>query len=291
MTTPYALTFTSLLATIAVSGGAWAVNKDIATLETRNGVSTLTVESSRPVAKAVETLVAKYGTVITYEDPRYEYTGDLEDATARVRTDLNRYPSGQAPKVIVPLGGKLSVSSSSTDMSAVLKQIVQASDHGHFRVEQAGNIFHVVPTEKRDRDGNWLAPSSILDVSISLPEQDRTAYGTIKAICQAVSAAAHVHVGVGTGVWSGGLTSDSGPVEYRLGANNEHARSVLLRALAILTPPNANTKQTWLLFYGSPQDPSYALNLMAVPGPPLKEPPAPAPPAPQPGSPSVSSVK
>jgi len=139
--------------------------------------------------------------------------------------------------------------------------------------------------------GVWGDPSSILDVSISLPEQDRTAYGTIKAICQAVSAAAHVHVGVGTGVWSGGLTSDSGPVEYRLGANNEHARSVLLRALAILTPPNANTKQTWLLFYGSPQDPSYALNLMAMPGPPLKEPPAPAPPAPQPGSPSVSSVK
>jgi|SRR5579872_1577659 len=271
----YLLALASFLVAVTVSSGARATDLETATLETKNSGSTLTVESPRPVAKAVEFLVAKYGYVVTYEDPRYGYVDDLEDITAKVRKDVDQYPSGKAPKVIVPLGGKLTISSSSiksvasassTDIADVLKQVVQASDHGHFRVEQAGDVFHVVPTEVRDRDGNWVTQSSILDVSISLPMQDRTAYGTIKAICQAVSGAAHVHVDVGSGVWRGGLTNESGPVQYRLGANNERARSVLLRALAIINPPNTNTKRAWLLFYGSPEDPSYALNLMAVQG-------------------------
>ena len=143
MTTTYTLTFTSALAAIAVSGGVWATSLDNATLETKNGISTLTVESPRPVAKAVETLVAKYGSLITYEDPRYEYAGDLQDATSRVRQDLDRYPPGHAPKVVVPLGGRLTVSSSSTDVATILQQIVQSSDHGHFRVQQTNNIFHI----------------------------------------------------------------------------------------------------------------------------------------------------
>jgi hypothetical protein len=56
-----------------------------------------------------------------------------------------------------------------------------------------------------------------------------------------------------------------GEPQFRLGANNENARSVLLRALALITPPNANTL-AWFLFCGSPADPSYALNLIPVPG-------------------------
>jgi hypothetical protein len=170
------------------------------------------------------------------------------------------------------MGGRLSVDLASTDMEVVLNKLIQGSDHGHFRVEKSGNAFHVVPTETRNRDGNWLPQNSILDVSITLPLQDRTAFETIKAICQAVSAASHVHVEVGTGIWSGRATGVGGPAQYRLGANDEQARSVLLRALAVLTPPGVATKQTWLLFYGSPQDPAYSLNLIAVPGPTVKEP-------------------
>lgn len=225
---------------------------------------TMVVESARPIAKAVETLIEKYGYVITYEDPRYQNSDDLEDVTAAVRKDLARYPAGRAPRVVGPRGGRLTIVLPSKEPMSILHEIVSAADHGHFRVEQDGGVFHVVPTETRDRDGNWLPQGSVLDVPISIPMESRTAYGTIDAICQAVSTAAHVEVGVGTGVRTGGLRGPSGPPTYNLEANNEIARSVLERALTLITPPNANMKLTWFLFYGSPDDPSYALNIIMV---------------------------
>src|SRR5688572_14466348 len=224
----------ALLAAIAVASGALATNQDSATLDANGGRTTLSVESPRPVAKAVQTLIARYEQAITYEDPRFAFEDDLEDVTARVRKDLHLYAPGKAPKVIVPRGGKLTVSSS-TDLASILDEVVriQASSArgGRFRLEQTGDVFHVVPAEVRDRSGDWAAQTSVLDTAISLPTQERSGYKTIEAICSAVSAAAHIKVSVGTTGLEGGLVNEAGPPRYRLGADNEVARSVLMRAL------------------------------------------------------------
>jgi hypothetical protein len=82
--------------------------------QTAQDVTQLSVNDGSPVAKAIEELVARYGYVITYEDPRYAYEGDLQDVTTQVRRDLDQYPPGKAPKVIVPRGGKLSVTLSTS---------------------------------------------------------------------------------------------------------------------------------------------------------------------------------
>ena len=254
---------------IVAAAAAVATSNDKAALDVKEGKTTLTVESPRPLAKAVETLMQKYGSVITYEDPRYSYADDLEDDTERVRKDLDKYPSGKAPRVIGPVGGSLSVSSSSGEVGDILSQVIQASEHGHFQVVRTGDVLHVVPTEARDVNGNWMPQTSILDARISLPAQDRSAYETVSAICQAVGAAAHVHVGF-VGIPLGGLQGENAapPPTYRLEANGESARSVLMRAMAMIFPER---KKTWLLLNGSPQDAEYGLNVMDVPGaPPLQ---------------------
>jgi hypothetical protein len=92
----------AVLAAIAVACDALATNHESATLEANAGRTTLTVESSRPVAKAVETLIARYDHAITYEDPRYAFEDDLEDATARVRKDFPASPAGAGAKTNVP---------------------------------------------------------------------------------------------------------------------------------------------------------------------------------------------
>ena len=186
------------------------LHTDVGAAQTTQETTKLSVDDPRPVAKAVEELVARYDYVITYEDPRFLYEGDLQDVATQVRRDLDQYPPGKAPKVIVPRGGKLAVtlpSSASVNMqtsASVLDQLTRAQsirgEGGHFRVVQVGDVFHVAPTEVRDRNGNWIARSSILDIPISLPMEDRSEVGMLDAIVKAVSAEAHVKVYLGGGV-------------------------------------------------------------------------------------------
>jgi hypothetical protein len=247
--------------------------------QTGNGGAQLNIDDPRPVAKAVEELVSHYKYVITYEDPRLTYAGDLLDVTTQVRRDLDRYPIGKAPKVIRPLGGKLTLTLSSSasvttqTVASVLDQLVRLQsvrgEGGRFRVVQTGDVFHVVPTEVRDQNGNWIAQQSILDVPISLPMEDRPESGMLDAIVRAVSTAAHVkvYIGGGAGV-GGGIANPNRPASYRLGADNERASTVLMRALSLLNDPKVGTwiveKLTWQLLYDSDEN-AYFLNLSVVP--------------------------
>jgi hypothetical protein len=226
--------------------------------------STLSVSGPRPVEEAVQQLVSRYGYVITYEDPQYSYGGDLRDVTAEVRTDLQKFAAGKAPKVLGHVGGTLTFSvpaASSFDrqtMAGVLKGVIQAQEKnehgGHFRVEETEGAFHVVPGEWRDRNGNWASHTSILDAPISLPMQERSFPAMLEAICNAVGSASHVDIVVGTGATTSGE-------RYALGADNEPARLVLSRALK-----STEKKLTWLLLYGNDlTERMYALNILAVP--------------------------
>jgi hypothetical protein len=241
------------------------LHTDAADAQTVQDAIKLSVDDPRPVAAAVQELVSRYGYVITYEDPRHAYQGDIQDVTTQVRKDLDQYSPGKAPKAMVPLGGTLTLtipSSSSISTQAVasvLEQLMRVQlkrgEGGHFRVVQAGDVFHVLPTEVRDRSGNWAVQPSILDVPISLPMEDRDEDGMLNAICNAVSVAAHVKVFLGAQL--GGLGR-----HYRLGADNERARDVLMRA--VMSISSNNQKLTWQLFYGSSEN-MYALNIQGVP--------------------------
>jgi hypothetical protein len=230
----------------------------------------LNVTDGRPVAAVVQELVSRYHYVITYEDPRHVYEGDLEDATKRVRKDLDKL-GDKAPRVLVPAKATLSVDIPSAsainaqEMASTLQQVMQVQSRagrgGHFRVEQVGNVFHVLPAEARDNNGNWVKQTSILDSRISLSDENRSADELMDAICKAVSAAAHVNVLLGFSL--GGLSDPSHPRPYHLGVDNEPARDVLMKALNLI---QSGQKLTWVLFY----DPSeggkmYFLTLEGVP--------------------------
>jgi hypothetical protein len=82
--------------------GAEKVNSQIVEID---------VDDPRPVAAAVDQLVARFGYAITYEDPRYAFSDDLKDVTAEVGRDLARkYPKNDAPRILVPAGGQLRIS-------------------------------------------------------------------------------------------------------------------------------------------------------------------------------------
>jgi hypothetical protein len=245
--------------------------------QTVQSVTPLNIDDPRPVAKAIDELVARYGYVITYEDPRHAYEADLQDVTSQVRRDMDHYPPGKAPKIIVPRGGKLTINLPSTasvntqTVAAVLDQLTRSQstrgEGGHFRVLQSGDIFHVVPSEIRDRNGNWAAQSSILDVPISLPAENRGKTEMLAAIVTAVSSTARVKMVLGGGI-GGGIFNPNRPASYSLGADNEPARDVLVRALILLNDPKAGAwisqRLRWELFYGADEN-TYFLNISTVP--------------------------
>ena len=239
--------------------------------------SSIDIDDPRPVGKAVETLVARYGYVITYEDPRHTYEGDLQDVTTLVRSDLDKYPPGRATKVMVPRGGSItlelpqSASANTQTIAFALAQLMRAQssrgEGGHFVVVQEADVFHVVPTEVRDRNGNWISQGSILDVLISFPKEARSEAEMIDAIVKAVSVEAHVTVHIGNGVGRGIFNPDQRQ-PYYLGANKERARDVLMRALILLNDPKNGTwivqRLRWQLLYDS-SDKAYFLSFATVP--------------------------
>ena len=137
---------------------------------------TFSVDSSRPVATALLELTNRHPGILTYEDPPYAYSGDIQDATLQVR---GRQAQGAEGRVLVPQGGRIFGqydvyvgTGRIVDGRRVVERIVQFNNRndlgGHFRLIGGPEALHVVPLEARDANGEWNALGSILDVNISI---------------------------------------------------------------------------------------------------------------------------
>ena len=246
------------------SDGSSTIVGDSASFTADNGSVLLKIDSARPVERAVRTLQTRYGYVITYEDAQYTNGDDLQDVSAIVVRNYSSYAPGTAPKVIVPKGGKLtlrlpdSLNVGSQDLNAILLQLVRAQAAsprgGHFRVEQAGEVFHVIPTEVQDIHGAWQPQKPVLDYPITVQKNaDSNVMDMLQAICRALNDASRQHVLLGS-VPMNLLLQHRGDLE----ANAETARSVLVRANVI-----TKSRLSWSLLYDV-ESQAYFLNLSVM---------------------------
>jgi hypothetical protein len=108
------------------------------------------------------------GCVITLEETQYAYDGEFEDVPPQYRRGLQQYPEDSAPKVLVVRGNPLTLTvpaspiASTGYIAAVLEELVQlqsASHHdAHFRAEQVGYAFDIVPTENKRPTWKLVGP-------------------------------------------------------------------------------------------------------------------------------------
>jgi hypothetical protein len=222
------------------------------------------VNSGRPVAAAVVELLKRYPVVITYEDPRYTYAGDLKDVTEQIRNP-QAPPRNDGPRVLVPVGGQLqvryavsSLTNEPASLESALESIVEAKAAlpagGRFRVERSGSVFHVVASQVRDPSGQWVEHTSVLDAPLTLKTGELNGVDMIRAIVDEVSARSGVKFGFNAIRVMRVLADYRGAVE----ANNEVAREVMLRTLQ-----GIDERLTWLLYY-DPLMQGYALNIVAT---------------------------
>jgi hypothetical protein len=193
------------------------------------------VEGPRPLDSAISGLVKRHGWAITYEEMPLEYSEDTVDVARNVRLD------GNANKpTFVPKGGRLlfayEARPSGEDPEAVLLDLLRkyrASDPAlDFRLDRTGDVFHLIPRAVRNGQGARESCIPLLDTKISIPNAERTVDEMVLEIVAAVRANGGelLH----PPGWSSNLFRQTRVV---LGADNETARSVLLRTLQTTKRP------------------------------------------------------
>src|SRR5262249_31479567 len=143
----------------------------------------ITVNDSRPLAKAAEILMDRYGVPISYEDiSAYVYSPELEDTIGFVKDNpsaKNIPPRKQTLSFTVqPFGAtnftqpadKASVSSF---LQTVIDQHSANGNAGQFKKMETPIGLAIVPTAARNTLGNFVPDQSPLDLRISFPQHDK----------------------------------------------------------------------------------------------------------------------
>lgn len=261
---------------------AFGVCLVIAKAQAQTTLKSLDVTEHRPVRAAVLELISQYPVAITYEDPRYEYAGDLEDLSDQVR---DKFPNAHG--LIAPRGGSLhanyEVSQGAGELgnvSAALNNIVNAANvaafGSRFTVLRIGDVFHVIPTEGRDSTGAWVKQTSILDVRITLKTDVLNGVELLKAIIEKVGQASGQKVGWGIG----GLTNTFGAYRGSIDVKDEPARDVLIDMLH-----DISDRFGWVVTY-IPAHKDYSFDVTLAAEPPPKEIPLDLSRLPPPGAPN-----
>ena len=248
-TNRFALFFLILLLSVRafsqapVARGAYL--KD-ATISEDAGTVRVVANSPRPLEQVLDALQQKYRWVVNYEDPQYVTTADYVENAG---SDHSRIPAGRSFSVEFPVG---------TTEEKVLRLVVDAynksSNPGHFEVRQpADGSFDVVGTEAHDEKGRILAQQVPLDISVTLPIEERSINETVDRICEEVTKQLHYDFNLGISPRSFLLRTTA-----KIGGTNKSAREFLTQSLTA-----THQRLYWRLLF-DPNSKTYLLNLHAV---------------------------
>ena len=126
-----------------------------------------------------------------------------------------------------------------------------------FRVIEGDGIIHVVPIQSRSASGQLKATIPLMDLTVSIPPQERTAGALLVEICSVLQQKSRTSVIMGA-VPASLLASR----QTKLGSSDESARSLLDRILRELRTPDG-PPLSWQLF-NDPGLHMYVLNIHPV---------------------------
>jgi hypothetical protein len=225
---------------------------------TAQAPTSITVNDPRPVASIAEKLEILSGHTITYEDPVWVAPSEVVDVTDSVRTDLQAMPEDMrrtAPRVLVPKGGRLSITISQPDewnrskLQNVMQQALlvnaAAKNRGAFQLAESDGRLHILPAL-----GLASGSRSPLDATVSIVEGDRNGIQILEALCDEISRS------TGTTVNLGVIPLNAFLQHHAIyGASNRNAREFLSLILDSVGPG-----YSWQLFF-DPRDGVYGLNV------------------------------
>jgi hypothetical protein len=225
-------------------------------------IESIDANERRPLAKALETLGKRYGFAITYEDPVYSHPMDLAPLP-------NVSPLAAGP-VIVPRGGAFHFQylvengKPREDTGTLIRRmLVEYAALGNptfdlqERTIKPRPEWHVIPVKVRNKNGDFVRQTALLDNILYISKQKRTYDAMFEEIYGQLRALSGREI-------IGGLF----PVNAFYAARNEQheweaANRPARDVLADLLGPSL----TWRLLYDPGKD-LYVLNIQNAPSPP-----------------------
>jgi hypothetical protein len=147
--------------------------------------------SPQPLSDLALLLEERYAKPVTFEEPVWAWRGDVvvkgSDENARFAQWLvdRRF---ELPDGLIP--------GAATDLNAALLGKIldayhsQNADGTRFKVLESRLGLHIVPAQYHNASGQLVPVASLLDVRVTVPYEARMASAHLRALCDAVTAAA-----------------------------------------------------------------------------------------------------
>jgi hypothetical protein len=220
-----------------------------------------TQDLSRPISALLDQLRQREKISVTYEDPRYSNSADIEDVTSSVARNISETEKKYGHRTLVPRGRPMTFVYARNELrtpegveATIARMLREYRMLGGptFGVVRDGSYLHVVPIDVLDAAGERVKQDSILNTIITIPPARRDGGQLIDAICDQVKKQTGYEIWVGTNAPSNNLAKFT-TVE---GIKSETAQTALENLLDKLALPNSFN---WDLYYG-PGEKAYALN-------------------------------
>lgn len=235
--------------------------------------TSLQINDARPLKAVVDTLQRTLRIPVNYEDPRFEYSGDIQEVTDQVQNRAQRAAHPNI-RIFVPKGGPmvldLTTVSQTPGISDLLSLLMQAkAQHeakaypGRFSITQTGNTLTVRPIALLSANGTWKNVAPVMDTHISMPTQTRSASEALIAFANALTQAQGIKVGIGRVPFVAFENAQT-----TVGASDEPAEAVLGRIFDQISQQYlasaANVAYSYSLLY-DPGLKYYLLHVNALP--------------------------
>jgi hypothetical protein len=215
---------------------------------------------SRPISTLLDQVREHQKVAVTYEDPRYSNSADIQDVTAQVSRNPQSghrtlVPKGRAMTFVYASQDFASTTSAEATIARMLQEY-RALGGPTFTVMHEGVRLRVVPSDLLDASGNRVQQQSILDTVVAIPAGSRDGGQLIQAICDQVKKQTGYEIGIGPSAPSNNLEL------YRTteAIDNVSARSAIER---VLDKSSGSGNFVWDLYY-DPGEKSYGLNFVYV---------------------------
>jgi len=147
---------------------------------------------SRPISTLLGQLRQREKIAVTYEDPRYSNSSEIQDVTSEVARNVSEVQKKYGPRTLVPKGKAfnfvytpqdLRTLKGAEDTIARMLQEYGTLGGSTFAVVRDGVRLHVLPKMVWDATGQRVKQDSILETVISLPSARRDGGELLQAIC------------------------------------------------------------------------------------------------------------
>ena len=155
---------------------------------------TISVNNGRPMMEAIDQLRARYGWLISYQDPPYEHPDDLMLREGAPRRHMVPRRMSVSVDYMEPQAGDLQGRHRTIDR---IVEGFSAAGAGQFRVHHWGSYSYVVPVSVKRANGVLENLPSICEMTVSFPPAMRTIDESLALILPRISQWVHAPIGRG----------------------------------------------------------------------------------------------